>query len=82
MSRMEKVSQDFKENFEEYEEAARKERQESVDWKIVKNNCTPRQVLAIQLFIEYRLFEGAASLAKMRVPEFMDLLQELGISLA
>lgn len=79
---MEKVSQDFKENFEEYEEEARKERQKSVDWKIVKKKCTPRQVLAIQLFIEYRLFEGAASLAKMRVPEFMDLLQELGISLA
>lgn len=79
---MEKVSQDFRENFEEYEEEARLERQKSVDWKIVKKKCTPRQVLAIQLFIEYRLFEGAASLAKMRVPEFMDLLQELGISLA
>ncbi len=79
---MEKVSQDFKENFEEYEEEARKERQKSVDWKIVKKKCSPRQVLAIQLFIEYRLFEGEASLAKMRVPEFMDLLQELGISLA
>jgi len=82
MSRMEKVSQDFKENFEKYEEEARKERQKSVDWKIIKKKCSPRQVLAIQLFIEYRLFEGAASLAKMRVPEFMDLLQELGISLA
>jgi len=82
MSRMEKVSQDFKENFEKYEEEARKERQKSVDWKIIKKKCSPRQVLAIRLFIEYRLFEGAASLAKMRVPEFMDLLQELGISLA
>lgn len=79
---MEKVSQDFKENFEEYEEEGRKERKKSVDWKIVKKKCSPRQVLAIQLFIEHRLFEGAASLAKMRVPEFMDLLQELGISMA
>ena len=81
MSRMDKLVLDYKENFEEYEEEARKERQESVDWKIVKEKCNPRQILAIQLFVEYRLFEGAASIANMKVPEFIDLLQGLGISI-
>ncbi|MHA1974779.1 MAG: hypothetical protein ACTSW1_17410 [Candidatus Hodarchaeales archaeon] len=82
MSKMDKISQDFKENFEKYEEDARREREESVNWKIVRENCTPRQILAIHYFIEYRMFEGAASLANMKVPDFMDLLQKLGISLA
>lgn len=82
MSRVDKLAKEFQDRFEEYENEARIERQESVDWDHVRAKCTPRQILAIQLFVEYRLFEGAASLAKMNVPDFMDFLQELKISMA
>lgn len=82
MSRVDKLAKEFQERFEEYENEARVERQDSVDWDLVKVKCTPRQILAIQLFVEYRLFEGAASIAKMSVPDFMDLVMELKISMA
>jgi hypothetical protein len=81
MSRVDKLAEEFEERIEEYETEARRERQDSVNWDLVKAKCNPRQVLAIQLFVEYRLFEGAASIAKMSVPDFMDLLQELKISM-
>lgn len=81
MKSVDDVAKDYLEHFEEYEQEAREERRASVDWDLVRKQCTPRQVLAIQLFVEYRLFEGAASIAKMSVPDFMDLLQELKISM-
>ncbi len=82
MSRVDKLAKEFQDRFEEFEDEARIERQESVNWDVIKAKCTPRQILAIQLFVEYRLFEGAASIAKMSVPDFMDLLIELKISMA
>ena len=82
MSKVDKLAKEFQERFEEYEEEARQEREKSVDWDLVRSKCTPRQVLAIQLFVGYRVLEGAASIAKMSVPDFMDLLQELKISMA
>ena len=82
MSRVDEIAKEFEENFEEFEREAREERITSVDWDLVREKCSPRQVLAIQLFVEYRLFEGAASIAHMSVPDFMDLLQKLKISMA
>ena len=83
MSRVDKLAKELQDRFEEFEDEARIERQESVDqrWDVIKAKCTPRQILAIQLFVEYRLFEGAASIAKMSVPDFMDFLIELKISM-
>ncbi len=82
MSQVDKNAKELQEKFEEYEKEAQQERQASVDWDLVRSKCTPRQIRAIHLFVEYRLFEGAASIAKMTVPDFMDLLQELQISMA
>ena len=82
MKSVDDIAKDYLKHFEEYEQEAREERRASVDWALVRKRCSPRQVLAIQLFVEYRLFEGAASIAKMTVPDFMDLLQELKISMA
>jgi len=61
---------------------ARIERMKSVDWKLVNSRCTREQIEAIRLFVEYRLYEGAASIAKMTVLDFVKLLRDLGISRA
>jgi len=42
--------------------------------------CTPKQIEAIQLFVEYRFYEGAASNAEMSILDFVQLLNKLGIS--
>ena len=73
---------DYYENFEEYEEEARKEREESVNWDLVHRLCTPKQIKAIELFVKFRLFEGAASIAEMSMLDFVQLLRRLGISRA
>ncbi|MFX1512112.1 MAG: hypothetical protein ACFFCQ_05965 [Promethearchaeota archaeon] len=73
---------DYYENFDEYEEEAREERRKSVDWQLVRRVCTDAQIEAIELFVEHRLFEGAASIAGLSVLEFIQLLRRLGISRA
>jgi hypothetical protein len=79
---MKDTIEDYYAHFEEYEEEARQERKASIDWELVKRVCTPRQIEAIELFAEHRLFEGAASIAGMSVLEFVQLLRRLGISRA
>ncbi len=73
---------DYYENFDEYEEEARQERRQSVDWDLVRRVCSKSQIEAIELFVEHRLFEGAASIAGMSIFEFIQLLRRLGISRA
>ncbi len=68
------------EHFEEWERAAREERRRSVDWKRVRKTCTPEQVKGIELFVEYRLYEAAASIARMDLYDFIRLLERLGIA--
>ncbi|MHA2295665.1 MAG: hypothetical protein ACXAEU_19165 [Candidatus Hodarchaeales archaeon] len=67
---------------EERENEVREERKKSVNWDLVRKNCTPEQIEAIELFVEYRLYEGAASIAKMSILDFVLLLEKLGISRA
>jgi len=80
MSNARQMAEEYMKNFEEMEKEARKERKKSVKWKIVNQRCTQKQIDAIKLFIEYRLFEGAASIAEMTVLDFVLLLEELEIS--
>lgn len=75
----EELHKEYIENFKEWEEDAKKERLESVDWEKVKKRCTPKQIKAIKLFVKYRLYEAAASIAEMDLYDFILLLQELGI---
>jgi len=76
------LAEDYMEEFEQREKEAREERRKSVDWDLVKKKCTAKQIEAIKLFVEYRLYEGAASIAEMSVWDFVELLEELGISRA
>ena len=76
------IIEDYYQNFEEYEKEARQERQQSVDWELVRRVCSLIQIEAIELFVEHRLFEGAASIAGMSILEFVQLLRRLGISRA
>ena len=77
-----KLAKDYIENFEEREKEAREERRNSVDWQLVRSKCTEKQIEAIEIFVEYRLYEGAASIAEMSVLDFVELLVSLGISRA
>lgn len=80
MSIAEEIAKEYAEHFEEWEEEARKEREKSVDWKKVEKRCTPKQVEAIKLFVKYRLYEAAASIAEMNLYDFIRLLEKLGIA--
>ena len=80
MSNARRLAEEYMENFEEREKEAREERLQSVNWELVKNKCSEKQIEAIELFVEYRLYEGAASIAEMTILDFVDLLDELGIS--
>lgn len=82
MSVSEEIVREYAEHFEEWEKEARAERERSVDWEKVKKVCTPKQVKAIKLFVKYRLYEAAASVAGMDLYDFMFLLEKLGISRA
>lgn len=77
-----KLAEEYMENFEEREKEAREERKKSVDWSLVKCICNTKQIEAIKLFIEYRFYEGAASIAEMSILDFVNLLEKLGISRA
>lgn len=76
----EELHQDWIKNFEAYENAAREERKKSVNWELVKERCNPKQIEAIKLFVEYRLYEAAASIAEMNLYDFIELLIALRIS--
>ena len=80
MSNARQLAEECMENFEEREKEAKEERLQSVNWELVKNKCSEIQIKAIKLFVEYRLYEGAASIAEMTILDFVDLLDELGIS--
>ncbi len=77
-----KLAEEYMENFEEREKEVREERKKSVDWNLVKSSCTNKQIEAIKLFVEYRFYEGAASIAEMSILDFVNLLEKLGISRA
>ena len=77
-----KLAEEYMAEFEEREKEAREEREKSVDWELVNKKCTAKQIEAIKLFVKYRLYEGAASIAEMSVWDFVELLDELGISRA
>lgn len=79
MSIAEEIAEEYAKHFDEWEEEARKERERSVDWEKVKRRCTPKQIEAIKLFVKYRLYEAAASIAEMDMLDFIKLLDELGI---
>jgi hypothetical protein len=68
------------ENFEEREKEAKEERIKSVNWDLINKECTKKQIEAIKLFVEFRLYEGAASIAEMSILDFVNYLDELGIS--
>lgn len=80
MSIAEEIAEEYAKNFEEWEKEAREERERSVNWEKVKEDCTPKQVEAIKLFVKYRLYEAAASIAEMDLYEFIRLLERLGIA--
>ena len=80
MGTAKKLAEEYMEEFEERELESREERKKSVNWELVNKKCTPKQIEAVKLFIEYRLYEGAASIAEMSILDFVKLLNELGIS--
>ncbi|MHA2247082.1 MAG: hypothetical protein ACXADY_19210 [Candidatus Hodarchaeales archaeon] len=75
-----KLAEEYQANYEKWEAEARKERKKSVNWELVNKRCSKKQIEAIKLFVEYRLYEGAASIAEMTMLDFVLLLDELGIS--
>ncbi|MFQ6126889.1 MAG: hypothetical protein ACE5R6_20105 [Candidatus Heimdallarchaeota archaeon] len=79
MKSAKEFAEEYFENFEEYEEEARREREQSVDWDLVRKKCTPKQIEAIRVFVRYRFYEGAASIAQMDLLDFIELLDSLGI---
>lgn len=80
MSISEEIVKEYTEHFEEWEREARAEREKSVDWEKVRRTCTPKQVRAIKIFVKYRLYEAAASIAEMDLYDFIRLLERLGIA--
>jgi hypothetical protein len=80
MSIAKEIAEEYAEHFEEWETEAKMEREKSVDWEKVKKVCTPKQVKAIKLFVKYRLYEAAASVAEMDLYDFIQLLEKLGIA--
>jgi len=76
----EELNQEWTQNFEAFENAAREERKKNVNWDLVKKRCNSKQIEAIKLFVEYRLYETAASIAEMDLYDFIKLLISLGIS--
>ncbi len=79
MSIAEEIHQEYMKNFEDWEKEAREEREKSVDWDKVRKKCTPKQVRAIKLFVRYRLYEAAASIAEMDLYDFIKFLHKLRI---
>jgi hypothetical protein len=80
MSNARKLAEEYMENFEAWEKEAKEERLKSVNWNLIKKKCTKKQIEAIKLFVEFRLYEGAASIAEMSILDFVNLLDELGVS--
>jgi len=80
MGTAKELAEEYMEEFEEREIEAREERKKSVNWEKVNKSCNPKQIEAIKLFVEYRLYEGAASIAEMSILDFVQLLKKLGIS--
>ena len=80
MSNARQLAEEYMENFEEWEKDAKKERLKSANWDLINEKCTKKQIDAIKLFVEFRLYEGAASIAEMSILDFVNLLDELGIS--
>lgn len=74
------LHQEYMKNFEEWEEEARKEREKSVNWKKLEKVCSKKQLEGIKLFVRYRLYEAAASIAEMDMYDFIKLLDKLGIA--
>ncbi|UCG02769.1 MAG: hypothetical protein JSW11_02015 [Candidatus Heimdallarchaeota archaeon] len=80
MSNARQLAEEYMENFEAWEKEAKAERLKSVNWDLINKKCTKKQIEAIKLFVEYRLYEGAASIAEMSILDFVNLLDELGVS--
>ena len=77
-----KLAEEYMAEFEEREQEVREEWEKSVNWELVHKKCSTKQIEAIKLFVKYRLYEGAASIAEMSIWDFVELLDELGISRA
>ena len=67
MNNSRQLAEEYMENFEAWEKEAKEERLKSVNWDLIKKKCTKKQIEAIKLFVEFRLYEGAASIAKMSI---------------
>ncbi len=80
MSNARQLAEEYMENFEEWEKEAKEERLKSVNWDLINKRCSKKQIEAIKLFVEFRLYEGAASIAGMSILDFVNLLDELGVS--
>ena len=80
MSNARQLAEEYMENFEEWEKEAKEERLKSVNWDLINNKCSKKQIEAIKIFVEFRLYEGAASIAEMSILDFVNLLDELGVS--
>ncbi|MHA1967195.1 MAG: hypothetical protein ACW964_05280 [Candidatus Hodarchaeales archaeon] len=80
MSNARQLAEEYMEKFEEWEKEAKEERLKSVNWDLIIQKCSKKQIKAIKLFVEFRLYEGAASIAEMSILDFVNLLDELGIS--
>jgi len=80
MSNARQLAEEYMENFEEWEKEAKEERLKSVNWDLINNKCSKKQIEAIKIFVEFRLYEGAASIAEMSILDFVNLLDEQGVS--
>ena len=80
MSNARQLAEEYMEKFEEWEKEAKEERSKSANWDLITKKCSKKQIEAIKLFIEFRLYEGAASIAEMSILDFVNLLDELGVS--
>ncbi len=80
VSNARQLAEEYMENFKEREKEAKKERLKSVNWDLINQKCSKKQIEAIKLFVEFRLYEGAVSITEMSILDFVDLLDELGVS--
>jgi len=74
------LAEEYMENFEERDKEVKEERLKLINWDLINKKCIKKQIEAIKLFVEFRLYEGAASIAEMSILDFVNLLEELGVS--
>ncbi|MFX0183070.1 MAG: hypothetical protein ACFE95_08320 [Candidatus Hodarchaeota archaeon] len=80
MSNARQLAEEYMENFEAREKEAKEERLNSDNWDLIEKKYTKKQIEAINLFVKFRFYEGAASIAEMSILDFINFLDELGVS--